>query len=156
MYYYRGFPHLDRKKWVQVKGQPADDGTFTALEITVASDEEDKIIRVQGVVQAVDVALRKVQLSNACIRLPENMKVHLKDGSQVDFSELQTGEVLRINGSYNDQGTFIPEELLMQKTFEFNLDKLFGCIEQVNETRKTFEMFGLPITVSTSTSIELS
>ena len=156
MYHYQGFPYLDKSKWVQIKGQPAADGSFTALEITVAADEDERIIRIQGVIQAINRPTSVICLSNVSIKVDAETKVSLKDGSYCSLDELNVGDVLRIDGRYDGQGNFMPERLSRQKTFDFNLDKLFGCIEYVNGEQKQFGMFGLPIEVLSDTSIQLT
>ena len=156
MYHYHGFPYLNKSKWVQVKGQPAADGSFTALEITVAADEDEKFIRLQGVIQSINLQASMIYLSNIAVKVDASEKIHLRDGTHRSADELAIGDVLRIDGRYDSQGVLIPERLSLQKKLDFNLDKLFGCIETVNEEQKSFQMFGVPIAVSSDTSIELT
>ena len=156
MYHYRGFPYLNKSKWVQVKGQPAADGSFNALEITVAADEDEKLIRLQGVIQSINSQASMIYLSNIAVKIDANEKIHLRDGAHRSPNELEIGDVLRIDGRYDSQGILLPEHLSLQKKLDFNLDKLFGCIETVNKEQKSFQMFGVPIAVSSDTSIELT
>lgn len=155
MYHFHGLPYLTPHTWLQVKGLPTHDGSFLALEISLAADEDIKLIRVQGIIQQIDLAEQTVVISNKKIRLP-GADIHTLRNTYVTLAELQPGNVLRLDGRYAADGQFVAEKAYLLRHYEFNLDKLFGRVETVQPDEKKFTLFGLPITMTADTSIELT
>lgn len=155
MYHFHGLAYLTPRTWLQVKGLPANDGSFLALEISLAADEDIKLIRVQGIIQQIDLDEQTVVISNKKIRLPGG-DIHTLRNTYVTLAELQPGNVLRLDGRYAADGQFVAEKAYLLRHYEFNLDKLFGRVETVQPDEKKFTLFGLPITMTADTSIELT
>lgn len=157
MYHFSGFPYLTTQAWIQVKGLPMDDGAFLALEITVAADEDIKLIRIQGIIQELDSDSGVVRISNKQIPLAKEMPIKgTRRSKTLKLAELQPGHMLRIDGHYKGNHHFVPELLSVQTHLDFNIDKLFGQIENVDQEKKTLQLLGLPVIVTPDTSVELS
>jgi hypothetical protein len=153
MYDFRGFPFLEVGRRVKVKGLPATDGTFAALEITV--NEPDEQTEVQGLIQQIEQEQGRLHLANLTVVCPEELYIRYKRGDEANFADLQPGALVKIQGRSLPDGGFAPAQVEIQPKRDFNLEQLQGAIEQIDAEHKTFKIIGATVLVNRKTSIEV-
>jgi hypothetical protein len=153
MYNFRGLPYLKSDNWVKVKGRPASDGTFAALEVTVKTGRE--FIEIEGLIQNIDLAHSKLHIANTCISLPSGIPVRNVSAEEVAITTLQKEDLIWIEGKYSDNGRFMPQSIDKRQKQDFNLDILQGSVEWVDQRAKSFGLVGLTVLMSARTSVEV-
>ena len=152
MFEFMGFKELQVGQRLKVKGNPAADGKFVALEITV-KPPSDKT-EIEGVIQQVNVPTRTIQMLNREFTLPSDVSIKDLDRNFVSLEVLKPGDIVKLKGNYAPEQGFIPEKVKMKENVGFVVEELQGTIDKIDYANRTLEMAGFTVVVTEKTEIE--
>jgi hypothetical protein len=152
MYDFHGFDELKVGQRVKIKGTPGDAGTFTALEIAVKEPKDEA--ELEGVVQAVDPAARRLRVLNMDFELPGEVVVKDLMKAEIDIGGLAVGDVVKVKGDYHPSTGFIPVKVKMKENLGFAAEEIQGVIDSVDPEHHRFQTVGVTVIVTEKTSIE--
>ena len=147
-----GFKELQVGQSVKAKGKFGDNGTFTALEISVKRPKE--YCTADCPVQEIDSETRKIRVYNTEHVLPEDFEVLGVDGDTIALQDLQPGTMVKLKGHYSEQDGFKPFSLKIKETMGFNIDKLQGAIEDIDPEAQTLRLVGFTVETNGKTVVE--
>jgi hypothetical protein len=146
-----GFNDLKVGQRVKVKGKPAEDGAFTALEISVKAPADQA--EIEGLIQNLDHQKNTLRIFNREIALPGNIEVKtLQPGA--GLKGLKVGDVVKLKGKYSEAKGFVPEKIKLKETMGFNVEELQGDINKIDQEKKTLNVVGFTVVVNEKTTIE--
>jgi hypothetical protein len=152
MYDFHGFDELKVGRRVKVKGTPGADGTFSALEIAIKESKDEA--EVEGVIQELDPAARRLRVVNMDFELPADIVVKDLMKNEVGLDALAVGDLVKVKGGYHPGSGFVPVKVKRKESPGFAIEEVQGVIDSVDEQNHRFETVGLTVVVSDRTSIE--
>jgi len=147
-----GFKELQVGQVVKAKGKFGENGTFTALEISVKRPKD--YCTVDCPIQEIDYEARKIKVHNAVHDLPEGFEILNADGETIALQDLQPGTMVKLKGHYSDLDGFKPFSLKIKETMGFNIDKLQGAIEDIDPEAQTLRLVGFTVETNGKTVVE--
>ena len=152
MYDFYGFDELKVGLRIKVKGTPGEGRTFHALEIAMKESKDQA--EVEGVIQAVDPATRRLRVVNLDFELPGDAVVKDLMKAEIGVADLSVGDIVKVKGDYHPSTGFLPAKVKMKEGMGFSIEEIQGVIDSVDAQNHCFEIVGLTVVVTEKTSIE--
>ena len=146
------FSNLKVGQQVKVEGHLDENGQFLALEVsTRVSDEFSSVI---GRIEDIDYEKKTVRIFNREYKV--NDEVAVKNLLRLDakFEDLQPEAVVKVKGAYSSNKGLEPHLLKMKEAFNYDVGKLKGNVEQIDQDKQQFRINGFTVQVSERTVIE--
>ena len=150
------FANAKPGQWVQLKGRPQPDQTYTATKVKFLSGDmlEDKW-EVKGKILTIDKQKQEMQVVRQW-PVKCQAKTDFEDiyGNVMTINKLAVGKPIEVEGTFLADGTFLAKEI-KEDEGETGKDAdditLVGRIDKVNPTTKTIEMMGVTFRVTDKT-----
>src|SRR6266487_267270 len=148
-------------QWIQVGGVPQRDGSLLCTEVKlVTGDFLDDDWALRGVVRGLDQARREFAVGRYPVRLKE--PVEYDDGSVGKlrgFSDLHEGMLVKLEGTYMKDGTFLCKEIndesdkLARKPGVEKKIHVQAKIERVDPGKRSITAMGMTFFVTNNTKV---
>ncbi len=147
-----GFDCLKVGQRVKVKGNPLENGTFMAGEISIKNYADQA--KIEGALQRLDHQKNTLRIFNRDFALPSDIQVKGLQHNLIDLKELKAGDAVKLKGTYSASNGLMPEKIILKETMGFNVDELHGAIDRIDRTQKTLDVTGFTVVVNEKTTIE--
>jgi len=147
-----GFNNLQVGQRIKVKGKPGDNGSFTALDISVKPSKYDTAF--EGVVQSNDPEKRVIRIFGRDYAIPAEAVVKNVQRDEVGLEAVKVGDLVKLKGSYSPSTGFVPEKVKVQESKSFNIEEVQGIINGIDKEKKSLEVAGITVIVNEKTGIE--
>jgi len=147
-----GFNTLKVGQRVKVKGKPAKDGSFVALEVSIKSADENAAC--EGKIQGLDPQKNSIRLMEREFILPSGIEIANVQRKAITLGDLKVGDVVKLKGAYSASQGFTPVKVKMQEFKGFSIEELQGDIQQIDPAGKTLNVLGFTIITNEKTEIE--
>lgn len=147
-----GFKDLKVGQRIKIKGQMANEGKLTAVEINVKPDDPEMCI--ESKLQAVELERNSLRLLNRDFVIGGSAIIKNLPRQVVALKDLKVGDVVKMKGTYSAARGFVAEKIKVQEPRGFRIDELQGAIDKIDREANTIEVLGFTIGVNEKTEIE--
>ncbi len=147
-----GFNELKIGQRVKVKGQAADGGKFTALEIVVKPEEDG--VSFEGKLQGVDAERNALRIMHRDFTVSNGALIKNLARQDVGLQDLKPDDVIKVKGKYSPASGFEPVKIKVQEPKGFAIDELQGAIEKIDRETNMIGIIGFAITLNEKTEID--
>jgi len=153
---------LKAGQWIQLEGTPQKDGLVSCTEVKLLTgDFLDDDWHLRGIVQSIDRKTQEFTVFKVPARLKDQVEYDDSGASKFnDFSDLRIGMLVKLEGTYMKDGSFLCKEIddETQKVLKRpGLDKkiqMVARIERVNATKRSITAMGTTFLVSEDTKLK--
>jgi hypothetical protein len=135
---------------VKVIVTPDEDNTFVALEIDLDIDKnarENKAV-IESLIQSSDHQKKTLHLLNREFALPGDIRIRDLQHSVISLKDLKVGDRVKLEGKYSTRQGFVPEKIKVKVGKGFNIGKLQGQIDKIDQEKKTLELVGFTVKIN--------
>lgn len=146
---YFTFSELVPGQWVKIAGKTMPGCGFQAVEIVL--EPSDGSPKLEGELQAIDPIKRRLHFFDRELPLTDGIAIEWEGDRPATLEELLPGVVVKVKGTYQEGGRFVPKKIKVKPGLEFNIEELQGAIEAVDRQHGQFEVNGVRIFVNEKT-----
>ncbi len=146
------FSNLKVGQKVKVEGHLDEKGQFLALEVSnKVSDEFSSVI---GRIEDIDYDKKTIRMFNREFKVDDEVTVKNLLRLDAKFEDLQPEAIIKVKGAYSSNKGLEPHLLKMKESFNYDVGKLKGNVEQIDQSKQQFRINGFTVQVSERTVIE--
>ena len=149
-------------QWIQLEGLPQKDGTVNCTEVKLLTgDLLDDNWTLRGLVRSVDAKNQQFTVAKYPIRLKDQVEYDDEAGGKFkSFSDLRVGMLVKLDGTYLKDGSFLCQKIDHQTAKIVNkpgIEKrvqLAGKIERSNPTKRSITAMGMTFFMTNNTKMK--
>ncbi len=146
-----GFSNLKIGQRVKVKGKPANDGGFEAMEVEIKPPDEAAAL--EGKIQNLDAQKSVLRLMNRDFVVSGGVEIKNAQRQSINLATLRVGDIVKLKGTYSAANGFMPAKVKMQEPKGFGIEELQGNIDKIDADRKTLDILGFSVVATDKTEI---
>jgi hypothetical protein len=135
---------------VKVRSMPGGDGAFVALAIDLDLGQkarEDEAV-IESLIQGIGHQKKTLHLLNREFALPNGIIIKNSQGNIISFEDLKVGDWAKLEGKYSARKGFVPEKIKVKVGKGFDIGKLQGKIDKIDQEKKTLELVGFTVKIN--------
>ena len=147
-----GFNNLKIGQQVKVKGLPGPEGGFTAFQIEIKPSRPQSTLI--GLLQNVDLRRNTLRMLDRQFTVPDACVITDLNGSLMGMVDLRPTTRVKLKGVYSEAEGFLLQKIEVAAALGFNIDKIEGAIDHLDEASKTLKVVGFTVLANRRTMIE--
>ncbi len=146
-----GFTNLKTGQRVKVKGKPASNGSFEAMEVELKPPDDTAAL--EGKIQSLDAQKNSLRLMNRDFAIASGVEIKNAQRQSINMAALRVGDIVKLKGNYSATQGFMPVKVKMQEPKGFGIEELQGNIDKIDADKKTLDILGFSVIATDKTEI---
>jgi hypothetical protein len=134
---------------VKVRSMTDKDGEFVALTIHRDISKKaraDKAV-IESFIQSIDHQRKTLHLLNREVALPDGIVMKDSQRNFIGWEALKVGDWVKLQGKYSARKGFVPEKIKVKASRGFDVGKLQGKIDKIDQEKKTLDLAGCTLRI---------
>lgn len=137
------FANFKEGQYIKVSGKYFEEQGFVAVEAIV--QPSNKSVKIESLLREVNLESRTFKILNHQFNLDCLEHISGLENERISCENLSSGTLVKIKGRYSETGDFVPKQLKVKKTLEFNVEEVEGKIEKVYREKHMLYLNKVPI-----------